>query len=454
MGQRIEGAASASRPDGRALPHLLLIGAVLFATTLAGPAVHLRLGDVAFIVLAVAQGLLVLLATRRAVLCPVRPALAAILAVALALRLALLFVPPHLSSDPYRYVWDGRVQGAGINPYRYMPSAPELSGLRDEAIYPLINRKDTAVTIYPPAAQMLFLLANRLHDGLLSVKLALIACEAVTVAVLLSLLRRLGRPPTRVLAYAWHPLAVWEIAGSAHIDAAMVAGMMLGLWIALALRRPVLAAAVLAVAALFKPLAVLALPAAWRPWDWRAPAVAVAVAAALYVPYVSVGAGVIGYLPGYVGEENIANGEAFWLVMVAERLFGPLAWAKLAYMAGAALLLAALALAVPFGRDGSMEARLTRVFWLALTFTMLLSPKYPWYYLVLTPFVALLGPAPGWAATIGCFLLYDERWDDWPPVNRDVMRTLFNLTVLSALAFAARRRLLAPPARALEDPAQ
>ena len=433
---------------------LLLIGAVLLAMTLAGPTVHTRLGDVAFIALAVTQGLLVLLATRCAAFCPARPALAAVLGVALALRLALLFVPPHLSSDPYRYVWDGRVQGAGINPYRYMPSAPELSGLRDEAIYPFINRKDTAVTIYPPAAQMLFFVATRLHDGLLSIKLAMIACEIVTAAVLLSLLRRLGQPLTRVLAYAWHPLAVYEIAGSAHIDAAMVAGMMLGLWVALVLRRPVLAAGVLAAATLFKPLAALALPAAWKPWDWRAPAVAIAIAAALYVPYLSVGAGVVGYLPGYVGEENIANGEAFWLVMAAEWLFGPLAWAKLAYMAGAAVLLGVLALAVSFGRDKGLEARLVRVFWLALAFTMLLSPKYPWYYLVLTPFVALLGPAPGWAATIGCFLLYDERWDDWPPVDRDFMRTLFNLIVLSAVGAALWfRRRASAPARVLEDPA-
>ena len=66
------------------------------------------------------------------------------------MRLGLLFAEPYLSTDIYRYIWDGRVQAAGINPYRYMPIAPELSHLRDAAIFPNINRPDYAVTIYPP----------------------------------------------------------------------------------------------------------------------------------------------------------------------------------------------------------------------------------------------------------------------------------------------------------------
>ena len=75
------------------------------------------------------------------------------------MRLALLFVEPYLSTDIYRYIWDGRVQAAGINPYRYVPNAPELAQLRDAAIFPLINRASYAPTIYPPAAQAIFLAA-------------------------------------------------------------------------------------------------------------------------------------------------------------------------------------------------------------------------------------------------------------------------------------------------------
>jgi hypothetical protein len=42
--------------------------------------------------------------------------------------------PPRLSTDIYRYIWDGHVQGAGVNPYLYLPVDPRLAGLRDDSI--------------------------------------------------------------------------------------------------------------------------------------------------------------------------------------------------------------------------------------------------------------------------------------------------------------------------------
>src|SRR6266496_3286021 len=73
-------------------------------------------------------------------------------------RLSIIFSPPDLSDDIYRYIWDGRVQSAGINPYRYIPADHSLFDLRDEKIYPNINRRDYAHTIYPPVAEGAFLL--------------------------------------------------------------------------------------------------------------------------------------------------------------------------------------------------------------------------------------------------------------------------------------------------------
>ncbi len=71
-----------------------------------------------------------------------RLVLAVGLALAALFRLSILFAPPNLSDDIYRYVWDGRVQAAGINPYRYIPADQNLRRLRDEEIYPKINRQD------------------------------------------------------------------------------------------------------------------------------------------------------------------------------------------------------------------------------------------------------------------------------------------------------------------------
>ncbi|HSE38288.1 MAG TPA: hypothetical protein VLG74_13375, partial [Blastocatellia bacterium] len=47
-------------------------------------------------------------------------------------RLSIIFFPPYLSDDIYRYIWDGRVQAAGVNPYRYIPAEEPLAQLRDE----------------------------------------------------------------------------------------------------------------------------------------------------------------------------------------------------------------------------------------------------------------------------------------------------------------------------------
>lgn len=84
---------------------------------------------------------------------PARTTLLIVLGFGGLLRLALLCETPRLSDDIYRYIWDGRVQAAGINPYRYIPADPKLAPLRDEEIYPHINRRNYAPTIYPPMTQ-------------------------------------------------------------------------------------------------------------------------------------------------------------------------------------------------------------------------------------------------------------------------------------------------------------
>src|SRR5437762_3690328 len=133
-------------------------------------------------------------------------------------RLSLVFSPPYLSDDIYRYVWDGRVQAAGINPYRYIPADEHLQSLRDEEIYPKINRRDYAHTMYPPAAEATYFLTTRISESVTWMKLTIVGFELITVWLLMELLASFGMPRQRILIYAWHPLVVWEFAGSGHID--------------------------------------------------------------------------------------------------------------------------------------------------------------------------------------------------------------------------------------------
>src|SRR6476660_788912 len=144
-------------------------------------------------------------------------------------RLSILFSPPYLSDDIYRYVWDGRVQSAGINPYRYIPADESLAKLRDDKIYPNINRRDYARTIYPPVAEGAFLLITRFSESVTWMKTVMVGSEAITVWALIQLLVSFGFARQRVLIYAWHPLIVWEFAGSGHLDAMVIAFIALAL---------------------------------------------------------------------------------------------------------------------------------------------------------------------------------------------------------------------------------
>jgi alpha-1,6-mannosyltransferase len=210
-------------PLGRAPLGLMALGVALCAFTALGAPALRAYGDNAFCALMLASGGLAAWATARVSESEGAWTLALILAFGLLMRLIVLPIEPLLSDDIYRYVWDGRVQAAGINPYRYVPADPALAALRDADIFPRINRADYAVTIYSPVAQVFFVLVTRLRESVLALKVALIGCEAVIVAVVIGLLRRLGQPTGRVVAYAWHPLPIWEVANNGHVDALMVA---------------------------------------------------------------------------------------------------------------------------------------------------------------------------------------------------------------------------------------
>ena len=337
-----------------------------------------------------------------------RSVLALILATAMLLRLGALAAPVYLSDDIYRYIWDGRVQAAGINPYRYIPTDTHLAPLRDEAVFPNINRNNYAPTIYPPVAQMLFLLATRFGETVPAMKLVLVAVEAIGIGALFFVLRAAGAPRENILLYAWHPLPVWEIAGSGHLEAAVVAFVALALAAALGGRRAWSGAA-LAAATLVKFFPLVLVPALWRPaksnlGDWRWAAGFAAVIVAGYLPYLGVGSRVLGFLPTYLAEENLASGSGFWVLDLVRRDFPvPVA----VYFAVAATIMTVLAIGA-LRRPADPLASLPWATALGTAAVLFASPHYAWYFVWL---VALLSVGPWWPAfwpTLTAVLLY---WD-------------------------------------------
>jgi len=157
---------------------------------------------------------------------------------------------------------------------------------------------------------------------------------------------------------------------------------------------------------------------------------------------------VLGFLTrGYLGEEKIASGEYLWPLAVWRCVVGVLPGDVIAYVAIAAVIVGALALGSAFRRKDALELRLADINRLLLTFLLLLSPNYPWYFLMATPFTALVGGAPVWTLTVGAVLLQEEAtWDPFIPVL--IRKSLHGGAFLIACAYTLWR------ARRPRDPAE
>ena len=331
-----------------------------------------------------------------------RRALVSVLAVAALLRLAVLLAPPYLSDDVNRYVWDGRVEAAGINPYRYVPADPHLAALRDQTIFPNINRSDYAPTIYPPVAEYVFFVGTRLGQSLTAMRATMVAFELLGVLLLLWLLRDWRLPRERILIYVWHPLPLWEFAGSGHVDAAVVTLVALALW---ARRREVawLTGSALAAAALVKFFPAVLFPALYRRWDWKMPLAAAATVIVAYLPFAGAGSALLGFLPGYLKEEGLQSGAGFFVSNLLRNVPPLEHLAPSLYMALAAAALLALAVHSLFTAESRyLGSALT----LAVAAMVLVSPHYAWYFAWIVPLLCFTPRPSALYLTLACPLLY------------------------------------------------
>jgi hypothetical protein len=321
-----------------------------------------------------------------------------VLAVAVALRL-VAFVPdtaPPLTTDTYRYAWDARVQAAGINPYRYAPSAPELERLRDAAIWDGVNRKDWT-TVYPPGAEASYLGARLMFgNGIRATTWLFLIAEAVAIGLLLLTLSRTGAPLERVGLLAWHPLAVSEIAANGHSDALVVLACS-GLIAAWAFGRRGLAGAALGFGVLFKYGPVLLVAALARGGGRRFVGLAALTVGVGYAAYASAGTGVVGSLFRYLDREDLGSLAWWWLQPSLGR--------EGARVFLAAVLLGVVAVVALRAHDTLDQVARTG---LVVLGGALLAAAYlqPWYALWLLPFLVIT-PAPAWLWLTGTLpLLY------------------------------------------------
>jgi hypothetical protein len=338
---------------------------------------------------------------------------AAILAGALLLRLPLLPLPPTLSDDALRYLWDGKVAAAGFNPYALAPAAEELTPLRDAAWRRLPHAR--IPTVYPPLSVAAFSIASRLPFPLLAWKLMAAAADLLGCWLLLALARSLGLPEGRTAWYAWNPLVALEAAGMGHVDVlGVVAVVGVVLWLVSRLSRsfgPGTAAVLAAAGALAKLVPLAAFPM-WarqsgRPWKFLG--IAGGLVALALLPVLAATGGVPPGLATYSisWEFNGPLFEPLWRLLDAAGAAPALArgldrlkqWTEIweawnpiypylypQFLAKLALAAAAAVVILLSLRERDPVAGTGRLFGRLL---LLSATVYPWYVLWLLPWAAL-----------------------------------------------------------------
>jgi Glycosyltransferase family 87 len=326
--------------------------------------------------------------------------------VALAVQLPHLFFDPRTSDDAYRYIWDGRVLLAGIDPYRFVPLDPALAHLRDPLLFPegeppLINRPGVP-TIYPPIAQLWFAAVAFLTPPALgTLGVQTVAAGAVVLTSWL-LARFLGERSGWALLYGACPAVALEAANGAHLDA--IAGLCgFGLGWAAVRRRHWVAGVFLGLAGGIKLVPLLLIPAFLRHGRWRTSLMGIGVVAASYLPHLlAVGVLVFGFLPGYWREEGYDGGRRFAL----------LGWLPEHWRMPVALVLAASCAVLAIVRS-TREPVLVTCCWLYGCAFLIATPIYAWYALPFVVLVIMAGRLEWlsvWAALYVAFVFDHETW--------------------------------------------
>jgi alpha-1,6-mannosyltransferase len=319
-------------------------------------------------------GLVYLLAVRAFFATPEFPGRVVVIGLVLAAvwHAAFLRLPPGTDDDVHRYVWDGRLQRLGYNPYLVIPSNPAVQGLHTRETRSL-NNPDLP-SPYPAGAQLFFRLVTAIHESVFAFKVAFGVCDLLIVFLLFDILGRSGKGAHLVLAYAWNPLLAIEVAGSGHID---LLGALLLVASAAALARNwrAIAALSFALAVAVKFLPIVLLPLYWKRVGSRDAILAAALIALLNVPFLSHSGIPIGSLGTYVTGFRF-NGPVFAIL----------------YQVAPPQLLAALAVVV-----GLMTATWLRsatpdwspdAFAWPMTAALFCAPVvFPWYLLWLLPFL-------------------------------------------------------------------
>jgi Protein of unknown function (DUF2029). len=352
---------------------------------------------------------------------------------AIAFRATLVPERPYLSSDVYRYVWDGHVQAQGINPYLYTPDAPELAQLRDEDRFPDIVKIYPNMswlhlpTPYPPAAQAIYLLVYLIDPlNVTALKAATLVFDLLTVLALMWALARARLDPAQAIIFGWHPLVIFEGAHSGHIEAAFMAMLAFAL-VAWVYNKHALTGIALALATLVKFYPALVLPVFLLSTktpraesgfkSFRSSLLskanltmlgAFAVTIVLgYLPYALSGSTGIGSLANEFHEEGFTGKGVRYFLLALAHEFIPLSTD--AFLVLGVLSLGALVLWWMIKEKRDVVDVACGAATLITLYLILSSPHYAWHYAWILPFLCF-APRLGWLYLAGASVFMYLLW--------------------------------------------
>ena len=294
-------------------------------------------------------------------------------------HLLFLWLPPGSDDDIHRYVWDGRVQRLGYNPYLLVPSDPALAGLHTPETRTL-NNPDLP-SPYPAGAQLFFRAVTAIHESTFALKVAFVVSAWAMVFVLFDVLRATGQGEHWVLAYAWQPLLATEVAGSGHID--IVGALLLLVSFAALIRRwRALAALAFGLAVSVKLFPIILLPLYWKRVRVRDAALGAVLPALLYIPFLNHGRIPIGSLGTYLHSFRF-NDPVFAML---ERVADPKFVVALAVLVGFVTAM--------WQRRNSAALDDEEFAWPMAASLFCAPVVYPWYLLWMLPFLRSASTLP------------------------------------------------------------
>jgi alpha-1,6-mannosyltransferase len=318
-----------------------------------------------------------------------------IFTVAIACRLPLIGSTPTLSNDIYRYLWEGRVIGAGFNPFSHAPDAPELEFLRDEN-FDAINHKHLQA-IYPPAAQAAFVVGAFAHNGILSQKIIFALFDLATMVLLLLWLRARKRRPVLCAIYGWSPLVGLEFAHAGHMDSLGIFFLVLAA-LFFEKRRDVVGIVALALSFLAKYLSLVLVPFFICKRRYSAKLwIFAAVAVAGFLPFLGASTKLFSSLGVYGRHWNFNS-----------VLFTGLEGLSISPDLIRATILLITALFAIY--QGYRQTDFSRFAFLVIGCALLLSPTvYPWYVCWIVPFLCVFA-SWGWLFFSGAVVISYTVW--------------------------------------------